>query len=125
MAQTGLNLWVDITNFATIFSPQQPLTQQIDEMSDLKSCINQVGMTIPDSLHAMLILHALTSTYKVIQQTLLANIQDYKTLTSADMRSHLISEELHQGKSATINVIRPTKKAADSCNWCGGSGHWE
>ena len=51
-------------------------------------------MTIPDSLHVMLILRALPSTYEVMQRTILVNVQDYKLLTSADMRSPLISEEL-------------------------------
>ena len=48
---TGLDLWVDITKyFSTLFSPQQPLAQQIDGMSELKSRIDTAGMTIPDSL---------------------------------------------------------------------------
>ena len=96
-------------------------------MSDLKSCINQAGMTIPDSLHVMLILRTLPSTYEVMQQTILVNTQDYKMLTSTDMRSHLISEELHQGMTIGINTIRYGRKAmsTDSCNWYRGSGHWE
>ena len=86
--QTGLNLWVDITKyFATSFSQQQPLIQQIDKMSEFKSCIDSAGMTIPDSLHAMFILCALPSNYEVIQQT--ANTRDYKMLTSTDIRSRL------------------------------------
>jgi hypothetical protein len=84
--RTGLNLWVDITKyFATSFTTQHPLTQQIDKMSDLKSRIDATGMKIPDSLHAMLILRALPSSYKIVQQTILANISDYTTLTSSDM----------------------------------------
>ena len=75
---TCLNLWINITKyFATTFSPQQPLTQQINRMSDLKSCINEAGMMIPDSLHTMLILKALPSSYEEVQQMILENIQDY------------------------------------------------
>ena len=96
-------------------------------MFDLKSRIDAAGMTIPDSLHAMLVLRALPSNYEVVQQTILANVRDYKTLTSANMRSRLLSEELRQGTTTGVNAIRPGKKAAstDSCNWCGGTGHWE
>ena len=84
-------------------------------------------MIIPDSLHAMLILRALPSTYEVVQQTILANVKDYKTLTSHDIRSRLLSEELRQGTTVGVNAIRPGKRAVstDSCNWCGGTGHWE
>ena len=104
--RTGLNLWVDITKyFSTLFSPQQPLTQQIDGMSELKSRIDTAGMMIPDSLHAMLILRALPSTYEVVQQTILANVKDYKTLTSDDIRSRLLSEELRQGTTVGVNAI--------------------
>ena len=92
--RTGLNLWVDITKyFAYTFSSQHPLTQQIDEMSELKFHINAAGMVIPDSLHAMLILCAIPTTYEVVQQTILVNVKDYKTLTSSDIRSQLLSEE--------------------------------
>jgi hypothetical protein len=83
---TGLNLWVDITTyFATSFSPELPFTQQIDEMSEFKSRIESAGMPIADSLHAMLILCALPPTYDIVQQMILANISDYKVLTSANM----------------------------------------
>ena len=113
--RTGLNLWVDITKyFTTIFSPQQLLTQQTDEMSFLKSRIDAAGMTILDSLHAMLVLCALPSNYEVVQQTILTNVRDYKTLTSADMRSQFFSKELHQGTTTGVNAIRPGKKAVST-----------
>ena len=96
----ALNLWVDITKyFATIFSPQQHLTCQIDKMSELKLCIDTAGMTIPDSLRVMLILRTLPSTYEVVQQTILANIGDYRTVT-------FLSEELYQGMTSNVNTIK-------------------
>ena len=66
------------------FTPEQPLTQQIDEMSELRSRIMAADMG-SDNIHAMLILKALPSTYEVTQQTILANVKDYKELTSADI----------------------------------------
>ena len=64
---TGLNLWVDITKyFNTSFSSDLPLTQQIDEMLELRACIEAAQMPIANSLHAILILHALPSTYEVV-----------------------------------------------------------
>ena len=53
----------------------------------------------------MLILRALPSTYEVVQQTILANVKDYKTLTSDDIRSRLLSEELRQGTTVGVNAI--------------------
>lgn len=96
-------------------------------MTDLKSHIDSAGMAIPDSLHAMLTLRALPSTYEVVQRTILVNVRNYKTLTSVDMRAQILSEELHQGTAINVHVIRTTKNAVstDSCNWCGGMGHWE
>ena len=73
-------------------------------MSELKSHIDSAGMTIPDSLHAMLVLCALPSTYKVVQQTILANIQDYKPLTSTNMGSRLLSEELRH--STVVGIVK-------------------
>lgn len=53
----GLNLWVDIARyFGTAFTPELPFTQQIDEMSELRSRIESAEMPIADSLHAILIL---------------------------------------------------------------------
>ena len=108
---TGLNLWVDIMKyFVSTFSPKLPLTQQIDEISKLRSHIDSAGMPIADSLHTMLILHALPAAYEIVQQTILANVNDYKTLKSVDMRSHLLSEELCQGMTTSVNAIRTGKK---------------
>ena len=80
-----------------------------------------------DSLHAMHILHALPATYEIVQQMILANVSNYKTLKFADMRSCLLSEELHQGTTASVNAIRTGKKMGKdmNCNHCGGSNHWE
>ena len=50
-------------------------------------------------------------------------MNDYKKLTSADMRARIISEELRQTTTA-VNAIRPVKKSA-TCSWCGGGGHLE
>ena len=125
---TGLNLWVDIMKyFTSTFSPELPLTQQIDEMSELQSCIESAGMPIADSLHAMLILRALLATYEIMQQMILANVSGYKTLKSADMRSCLLSEELRQGTTTSVNAFRTGKKTGKdtNCNHCGGSNHWE
>ena len=124
--RTGLNLWVDITKYITTsFSPELPLMQQIDEMSELRSRIETAEMPIADSLHAMLLLHALPSTYEIVQQTILASVSDYKTITSANMRSRILSEELRQGTTAAISAIRTGKKASNTCNFCGAPGHWE
>jgi gag-polypeptide of LTR copia-type len=124
--RTGLNLWVDITKYVTTsFSPELPLTQQIDEMSELRSRIESAQMPIADSLHAMLLLHALPSTYEIVQQTILASVSDYKAITSANMRSRILSEELRQGTTTAINAIRSGKKASNTCNFCGAPGHWE
>ena len=79
-------------------------------MTDLKSRNDMAGMTIPNSLHAMLILCTLPSAYEVVQQTILANVRDYKTLTSADIRAQLLSEELPQGTAIGVNAIRTGKK---------------
>ena len=120
---SGLNLWMDVTRYyGMMFNPKQPLTQQINEMSKLRSRIMAADMG-SDNIHAMLILKALPSTYEVTQQTILANVKNYKELTSANIRAQILAEELHQ-TSATINAIRPGRKT-NACNWCGGSGHWE
>ena len=83
---TRLNLWIDIMKyFNTIFFTDLPLTQQINEMSDLRACIDLTGMLIADSLHTMLMLRALPMIYEVVGQTILAKVSDYKTLTSTNM----------------------------------------
>ena len=53
--------------FASTFSPELPLTQQIHEMSELQSHIDSAGMPIANSLHTMLILCALPTTYEIVQ----------------------------------------------------------
>ena len=71
-------------------------------------------MTILDTLHVMLIVHTLSSTYEVVQQTILENVRDYKMLTSTDMRAQLLSEELCQGNTSVYAIkarnmaVRPT-----------------
>ena len=121
--QSGLNLWVDINRyFAMSFSPKTPFTQQINEMSELKARIESARIPIADNLHAMLILRALPPAYEITQQKILANIRDCKTLTSNNMRSCILAEELQQ-TTATVNAIQPKKNSG--CNWCGGAGHWE
>lgn len=92
-------------------------------MSELRSRIESAEMPIADSLHAILILRALPPSYEVMQQAILANVSDYKKLTSADMRARIISEELRQTTTA-VNAIRPGRKSA-TCSWCGGGGHME
>ena len=77
--------------FASTFSPELPLTQQINKMSKLQSCIDSAGMPIANRLHTVLILCALPATYEIVQQMILANVSDYKTLKSANMRSRLLS----------------------------------
>ena len=72
----------------------------------------------------MLILWALPSTYEVVQQTILANVKDYKTLTSDDMQSRLLSKELCQGTTIGVNAIQKTA-STNTCNWCRGTRHWE
>ena len=96
-------------------------------MSELRSCIDTTGMSIVDSLHAMLILCTLPSNYEIVQQTILANVSDYKTLTSIGMRSRILSEELRQGTNGNINAIKAAGKYGNknTCNFCGGPGHWE
>ena len=56
-------------------------------------------------------------------QTILANVKNYKELTSANIRACILAEELRQ-TSATINAIRPGRRT-NTCNWYGGAGHWE
>ena len=75
----------------------------------------------------MLILCALPAAYEVMQQMILANGSDCKTLKSADMRSRLLSEELDQGTTTSVNAIRTGKETGKdtNCNHCGGSNHWE
>ena len=45
--RTGLNLWVDYRQYTTMaFSLDAPLTQQIDEMSELRNRIVNTGLVI-------------------------------------------------------------------------------
>jgi len=92
---TGLNLWVDYRKYTTTnFSPDVPLTQQIDEMSELKNCIVATGLNISDPLHTLNVLQALPASYEVIQQMILATITDFTTIDWANIQSHILSEEL-------------------------------
>ena len=123
--RTGLNLWVDYRQYTTmVFSLDAPLTQQIDEMSELRNCIVNAGLSISDLLHTLNVLQALPMTYEIVQQTILATIADFTKIDWASIRSRILSEELWQGSQASVNAIRPSRRS-NSCNWCGGAGHWE
>ena len=76
--RTGLNLWVDYQKYTTTtFSPDIPLTQQINEMSELKNYIVAAGLNISDPLHTLNVLQALPASYEIVQQTILATITDF------------------------------------------------
>ena len=121
----GLNLWVDYRQYTTMaFSLDTPLTQQIDEMSELRNRIVNAGLTISDLLHTLNVLQALLMTYEIVQQTILATITDFTKIDWASICSCILSKELRQGSQASINAIRPGRRS-NSCNWCGGAGHWE
>ena len=123
--RTGLNLWVDYRQYTTmVFSLDAPLTQQIDEMSELRNCIVNAGLSISDLLHTLNVLQALPTTYEIVQQTILATITDFTKIDWASIRSCILSEELWQGSQASVNAIRPSRRS-NVCNWCGGAGHWE
>jgi len=93
--RTGLNLWVDYRKYTTTnFSPDVPLTQQIDEMSELKNRIVATGLNISDPLHTLNVLQALPASYEIIQQMILATITDFTTIDWANIQSHILSEEL-------------------------------
>ena len=123
--RTGLNLWVDYRQYTTMaFSLDAPLTQQIDEMSELRNRIVNAGLVISDPLHTLNVLQALPTTYEIVQQTILATITDFTKIDWANTRSRILSEELRQGSQSSVNAIRPGRRS-NSCNWCGGGGHWE
>ena len=82
--------------------------QQIDALSELRARITAAGIKINDSLHAMILLQSLLDSYQVVQQTLLATI-NFSAVTPAtitDICSHILSEELHQGTTPNVNVIK-------------------
>ena len=123
--RTGLNLWVDYRQYTTMaFSLDAPLTQQIDKMSELRNRIVNAGLTISDPLHTLNVLQALPTTYEIVQQTILATITDFSKIDWANTCSWILSEELQQGSQTSVNAIRSGRKS-NSCNWCGGAGHWE
>lgn len=126
--RTGLNLWVDYHKYTTThFSTSVPLTQQIDEMSELQARIVAGGLPISDALHALNILQALPDSYEVVQQSILAGITDFATVKSDSIRTRILSEELRQGTSANVSAIRSGKSKASpesECHWCGGKGHF-
>ena len=123
--RTGLNLWVDYQQYTTMaFSLDAPLTQQIDEMSELRNHIVNTGLAISDPLHTLNILQALPMTYEIVQQAILATITNFVKIDWANTHSRILSEELWQGSQSSINAIRSGRKP-NSCNWCGGGGHWE
>ena len=105
------------------------ITQQINALSELCARITATGIKIDDSLHAMILLQSLLDSYQVVQQTLLATI-DFSPVTPAtiaNIRSCILFEELHQGTTPKINVIKRALPVSqkDKCNYCDGTGHWE
>ena len=125
--RTGLNLWVDYRRYATMaFSHDTQLTQQIDEMSELKNRIVAAGLAISDPLHPLNVLQALPASYEIVQQTILATITDFSKIDWATTRSRILSEALRQGSQPSVHSIRAKSNAGkDKCNYCGGTGHRE
>ena len=94
---TSLNLWVDYQKYTmTNFSSNTPLTQQINQMSELKNWIVAAGLNISDPLHTLNVLQALPTSYKIVQQTILATISNFTMINWADIQSCILSEELWQ-----------------------------
>ena len=82
----SLTLWVDYRKYTpTTFSPNIPLTQQINKMSELKNHIVAAGLNISDPLHTLNVLQALPASYEIVQQTIPVTITDFTTINWANI----------------------------------------
>ncbi len=93
--KTGLNLWVDYRRYSTTsFTTLTSLTTQINEMNNLRTRIIAGGLEISDVFHTLNLIQALPALYKVLQQTILESISDFKTLSPSLVCTHILSKEL-------------------------------
>ncbi|HEV7738391.1 MAG TPA: DDE-type integrase/transposase/recombinase, partial [Chlamydiales bacterium] len=70
---------------------------------------------------------ALPSSFEVTKQAILASVSKLSDLSPTDVRQRILSEELRQGSSVTVNAIRTVRKQMSgkgNCFWCEGN-HWE
>ena len=96
-------------------------------MSELQNRIVAAGLNIGDPLHTLNVLQALPSSYEIVQQTILATIDDFSEIKWSNICSRILSEELHQTSTPGVNVIhkKGTGTAKTKCTYCGGKGHLE
>jgi transposase InsO family protein len=129
---TGLNNWVDVLKiFRFDFDTSRPLSDQIDELFTIRGRLTGASIQIPDNLFALALLMQLPDSYEVLKATTLST-STISTLTPADVRQRILSEELRQNSSTmSVNAIRTSGKGTqsatgvDKCNYCTGGGHWE
>ncbi|HEV7738405.1 MAG TPA: hypothetical protein VGO47_13660 [Chlamydiales bacterium] len=122
---TGLTIWVDFQKFTrSELSLSSPLSEQLDDLSNLGARINAGGITITDATLALVMVLALPPSFEVTKQTILASFSKATDLSSIDVRQRILSEELRQGASSSISAIRTGGRpfpGKGKCFWCEGN----
>ncbi|HEV7738393.1 MAG TPA: hypothetical protein VGO47_13595 [Chlamydiales bacterium] len=125
---TGLSIWVDFQKFTrSELSLSSPLSEQLDDLTNLSTRINAGGITITDATLALVMVLALPPSFEVTKQTILASCSKASDLTSIDVRQRILSEELRQGTSSNVSAIHAGNRqfpGKGKCFWCEGN-HWE
>jgi hypothetical protein len=125
---TRIDIFVEFeAYFSTKFTTMDPLTTQINNLSQLRSWIVAARMEILDSFHSLTILHALPPSYTFLVQSLLSMTLDFSALTPDSIWSCIFSKKTQQGSNplvAKVDTITKAKKEKKNkekkkCNWCG------
>lgn len=128
---TIFNLWIQLTH--ACLNDSQPMTSQLAKLNDAQVNLSNASMGVTDTQYCLILLNALSFSYKVVAITILALGASFSLSHSEIIARILNEEEQCSGFSAALNMACAPiktdgkKKERDhsnlTCHYCNKKGH--
>ncbi|VDB91614.1 unnamed protein product [Peniophora sp. CBMAI 1063] len=124
-----LQIFTQFENYMShVFTEDKELSKQFAALDDLYNQLKDSEIQIPDVLHGYILLRALPDSYADTRSIIINSFTNLENATSLVVKQRILGEEARRkapGPGSVPSVSAQRAQAAQTCSYCGKSGHTE